>query len=153
MNKDFSPELEQAYLQFNGSSSLYAALLILAAIIKSSFGDYLDETTVFSISFYAALIIIAIGFIRKMVQSMKFNKFYLSKNACLGKYDDEFLNQVSLIAYRIVFVCSMLLLIPGYLGAFDYFSLTTTDVSGLILAVSFAVYGISVLVQLRDHDE
>jgi ABC-type spermidine/putrescine transport system permease subunit II len=79
--------------------------------------------------------------------------FSFSKQAWRGTFEDEFLNMVSLNAYKVGFFSVTFACMLGVFGVYDSVPLSRQDLLTCFLGISGFAYGITIAVGLRKDDE
>jgi hypothetical protein len=142
-------ELEYDYLKWHGYIHLLAGILILSISLVNLL-ELLNGGL-------GLIILVASGIIFTVIcllASWKLQgNFSLSKQAWIGTFEDEFLNMVSLKAYKVGFFTVILACILGALGVYNLVPLSREDLLGCFLGISGVAYGITIAVVLRKDDE
>lgn len=142
-------ELEYDYLKWHGYIHLLAGILILSISLVNLL-ELLNGGL-------GLIILVASGIIFTVIcllASWKLQgNFSFSKQAWIGTFEDEFLNMVSLKAYKVGFFAVTLAFIPGVFGVYNFVPLSREDLLACFLGISGVAYGITIVVGLRKDDE
>ncbi|WP_445428441.1 hypothetical protein [Alishewanella sp. HL-SH05] len=141
-------ELEYEYLKWHGYLHLLAGILILSV----TSANFLELGGVLGL-----IIIIASGIMFAVIYLLASWKlqgnFSFSKQAWRGTFEDEFLNMVSLKAYKVGYITVMFAFIPGALGVYNFVPLSREHLMTCFLGISAVAYGITIAVGLRKDNE
>lgn len=143
-------ELEYEYLKLNGYIHLLAGVLILS-VTSANILELLNGGVLGLIIIIASGIMFAVIY---LLASWKLQgNFSFSKQAWRGTFEDEFLNMVSLKAYKVGYFAVILAFIPGTLGAYNFVPLSRENLMTCFLGIIAVAYGITIAVGLRKGNE
>jgi hypothetical protein len=150
--KLLSPELEQDYFSYNSKFCLSLGFF-LSVLVVDDIAQVVSQGGIFAGLFYCFAALGGIAVLYHLAIGIRFTKVSLSKTAWTGTYNDEFLNTVNLIAYKVAFFAVILVAFVG-MASDDIFQgiMVQTLCTGLV-AISLTAYGLTAIVQLRDNDE
>jgi hypothetical protein len=142
-------ELEYDYLKWHGYIHLLAGTLILSL----SLANLLELVN----GVLGLIILVASGILFTIIVLLATWKiqgnFSFSKQAWLGTFEDEFLNMVSLKAYKVGFFSVTLACMLGAFGVYNLVPLSREDLLACFLGVSGVAYGVTISIGLRKDDE
>jgi hypothetical protein len=142
-------ELEYDYLKWNGGISFLGGILILFCALAKILDLYRGT---FGLLIFVVLGIMFVVIVLLAAWKLQGN-FSLSKQSWLSTFEDEFLNMVSLKAYKFGFLTVTLACIPGGFGAYNLIPLSREDLFTCLLGIGAVSFGITIVVGLRkDYD-
>jgi hypothetical protein len=153
MNKLISPEIEHDYMLNNSKLSISLGfglgMLAIDEALKLS-----DQSTAISSSYFIVTLCAVIATAYFLLRSNKFMQLTFSKNTWTGTYNDEFLNTVNLIAYKVTAMGMTILASTAMVFGNTFNEIITLKTFGtLLVALLFLIYGLVTFFKLNQDDE
>lgn len=151
-SKTVNPDIECEFLYNTGKLNIALGSLLSILTVKEFVN--VSEHAFINVGFIYLIAIVALCMLGYyLFKSLRFRPIFFSKNSLTSTFEDEFLNSVNLIAYKAAFILVMIVLFCGIYGGSYVEQISGSEISSCVFALGSLVYGITVLVQLRDQDE
>ena len=148
-----TPESEHEYLKAYGELSLLCGLFLLLVLVAKLLEGWAEGLNAgFNLVFGTVFGLFLLVLLWRGRFTLK-RKFWGSRQAWMGTYEDEFLNNVNLKAFKVGFLSIVSLCCLGVIGTFNQFPLSLQEWFSSFLGLCLMAYGITVKIGLRENDE
>lgn len=154
MNKDtVTPEMEYSYLNSYAKVSVYAgSTLFLLSLAELIYG-WLPTWFAGSILLIGLVVFFALLFSSFGKPELNQFSYWFSRQAWFGEFNDEFLNMVSLKAYKISSFAVLIVVVIGMAGGLNSVSDRIEECFKFIFGLAAISYGLTVKIHLSADNE